>query len=463
MKRVRVVLPLLFVLSAAQLTSAQQLKKRGVIGVVPAPVSEAIARYVGLPKAEGVLIQQVVPNTTAERIGIQEKDVLTKVNGQPIKGPQELIAFSQKLTEGDAVSVTLIRDKKEQVLSGKAVARANEVAPDLELVYDEFPFQNGYIRALVKRQKGTAGKKQPVVYFIQGASCMTMGYLPPVDPYRMATDQLARKGYAVYMVEKPGMGDCDGTQPCAEIGFNTELAAFQKGYEKLLTLDWVDKDNVFIFGHSLGGIVAPLLAEQFKPRGVVVYGTVLRSWHDYMIDILRDQRTLEGIDYAEAEVDLQRVREPLFRYFYQKKSPDDLVKENPALGRAFAERMAYDGKGHLFGRHYSFWQELNEKNLYDAWKKTDAHVLAIYGEADIAALKPDDHVQIANVVNRYHPGKGEYFLLPKTDHGLVEVGSLQEFLAIKDSPEYEQLLRNKFNTRLIDKLDLWMKEKSRRS
>lgn len=463
MKRINLLFQLALLATTVQLAPGQHLKKRGVIGVVPAPVSETIAKYVGLPKAEGVLVQQIVPNTTASQIGIQEKDIITNVNGISIKGPQELIAFSQKLTEGDPVKVTFIRNKQEQVLSGTVKARANEVAPDLEMVYDEFPFQSGYIRAMVKRPKGSEGKKMPVVYFIQGASCMTMGYLPPVDPYRMATDQLARKGYAVYMVEKPGMGDCDGTKPCAEIGFNTELSAFQKGYDKLLTYDWVDKNRVFLFGHSLGGIVAPLLAEQYKPTGVVVYGTVVRTWHDYLLDILRDQKTLEGADFATVEDDLRAFREPMYQYFYGKKSPQELVKANPAVAQQLDNMFGYDGKNSLIGRHYTFWQELNDKNLYAAWKNTSAPVLAIYGGADVAAMKPDDHIQIANIVNRYHPGNGEYFFLPKTDHIFVESGTMQEYLKIKDAPEYGQLLRNKFNTKLIEKLDEWMKQKSSKS
>lgn len=439
--------------------NGQHLKKRGAIGVIPAPVSETVARYLGLEKPSGVLIQGVVPNSTAALIGIQEKDVITTVNGKSIGSPQELIALSQTLVEGDQVAITFFRGKELQSANGTITPRLSEVAEDLDVTLDEFPFQEGYIRTIIKRKKGSARQKQPVVYFIQGVSCMTLGYLPSVDAYRYATDLLARKGYAVYMVEKPGMGDSQGTAPCSEIGFDTELAAFQKGYDKLLTYDWADKDNIFIFGHSMGGIVAPLLAEHYKPKGVVVYGTVLRTWSDYMVDILRDQRTLHGLDFAEANADLKNFREVFHQYFFNKKTPDQLISENPAAKQQFTDMLHYDGKGHILGRHVSYWQELNDKNLYRAWKNTDAHVLAIYGEADVAAMKPDDHIQIANLINRYHAGRGEYWFAPKTDHGLIEVGSMQEGIQLQASPDYGKLIREKFNAGLFEKIEGWMREK----
>lgn len=449
---------LLAALFAPVFLNAQPLKRRGAIGVVPAPVGEAVARNLGLAKPEGVLVQQVIPGSTAAQIGLREADVLLTTNGKPLAGPPDLIALSQKLTEGETVTLTLLRGKEEKTLSGTVLPRAIPVADDLELVFDEFPFQKGRIRALVKRPKGSAGKKMPVVYFLQGAACASIAYLPPVDPYRAVTDHLARRGYAVFLVEKPGLGDCDGTPACHTIGYDTELDAFRKGYQKLLTYDWVDRDNVFLFGHSLGGITAPLLAPEFKPKGVIVYGTVLKPWHDYLLDVLRDQPPMHGQDYAASAERIGPYREPLHRYFFDKKSPQELAT-TAAHARALEEIFNFDGQDQLMGHHYTFWQQLNDHNLYAAWKATDAHVLAIFGEADVPALKPEAHEQIAAVVNRSHPGKGEYFFLPRTDHAMVEVGTQQDAARLSNSPEYTQYIRDKFSVALIEKLDAWMRSK----
>lgn len=456
MKRLLLVLCLL---GCYGLLSAQTLKRRGAIGVIPVPVPETVAKYLGMDKPTGVLIQSIVPSSTAALIGIQEKDVILSVNSTPIGSPQDLVALSQKLVEGDAVTVNLIRNKEKLTLSGTILPRVSEVAPDLEISLDAFPYEKGLVRSLVKRRKGTAGQKQPVVYFIPGVACMSMGYMPSVDTYRYTTDQLARQGFAVYMVEKPGMGDNQNTTPCSEASFDMELETFRKGYEKLLTYDWVDKNNVFLFGHSMGGIIAPLLAGQFKPQGVVVYGTVLRTWSDYVVDVIRDQRTMLGQDYAEVNEEMQQFREVYHQFFFNKKTPEQLVQQHPKAIEQFAAVLGYDRKGHIFGRHLTYWHELNDKNLYAAWKETDAHVLAIFGEADVAALKPDDHVQIANVVNRYHPGKGEYWFAPRTDHGLVEVGTMKEGLDLMTSPQYGPLVKEKWNKTLIEKIGNWMQEK----
>jgi len=43
----------------------------------------------------------------------------------------------------------------------------------------------------------------------------------------------------------------------------------------------VDQDNVFIVGHSMGGVFAPILAAEFPVKGIAVYGTVVKTWTEY--------------------------------------------------------------------------------------------------------------------------------------------------------------------------------------
>lgn len=462
--RRRSCLTLILLVAAAMVDSyAQPLKKRGQLGVAAVALTDSLARVARLVRAEGVWVRQVIPRSTAERIGIRSGDVVISINRQPITTAVDLGRFAQQVVEGDTVRVGVVREGNPQTLTGIAQARPVPLATDLELIYDQFPFQNdgkpaGQIRALVKRAKSAAGQKLPVVYFIQGTACLSMAYLPEGDPYKTATDELARRGFAVFMIEKPGMGDNLGTPSCQSTGFNTELAAFRQGYDRLLTYKDIDTNQVFLFGHSLGGITAPLLAQRHRSRGIVVFGGVVRTWHDYIVDVLRDQKILEGADPGQTEADLQVLRPFLYGYFYQKQSPEALLAKNPDLKPLVRRLLEYEADSLIFSRHYRFWQELNDHNLYAAWQRVNAPVLALYGEADVNALKPDDHIQIASIVNRQHHGWGTFQLVHRTDHSMLVVGTMAE---------YQQYRKNRpdttypFNTAMLDDIANWMRQQAK--
>lgn len=444
----------------AQFTSlGQVLKKRGQLGIAAVALTDSLAQISGLTQKQGVWVRQVIGGSTAEQIGIRPGDVVIQINQQAITTPTDLMAFAQQVVEGDSLHIALLRRGNRQTLRGLAKPRPIPLSADLALTYDHFSFtdngkQAGHIRTIVKRAKTFAGQKLPVVYFIQGTSCLSMAYLPDGDPYKLATDELARRGFAVFMVEKPGIGDNTGTASCQSTGFNTELAAFTQGYKRLLTYDWVDTSRIFLFGHSLGGITAPLLAQTYRPRGIIVFGGVLRTWHDYMVDVIRDQKILEGAEPAQAEADLQALRPFLYGYFYQRQSPKELVSANPSIEPLVRRLLDYESDSLIFSRHYTFWQELNAHNLYAAWQTINTPVLALYGEADINALKPDDHLQITAIVNRQHPGLATYQLVEKTNHSMQLAGTMAAYLQHRHEAGQQYPL----NTRMFDDIVKWIRQ-----
>lgn len=437
---------------------AQHLKQKGFIGIAPQPMSESVAKYLELKAGTGVIVNSVVPGSSAEKMGVKENDVILKINNQEVKSPQEVIALAGALNAGDKAVIELNRDKKAMKLEGSILPRPTGYGDDVSISLDELPIDKGYTRTVLLRPKNSTGKL-PVIYLIQGYPCFSMQYLPPDFPYRTAINAFLKKGYAVYLVEKPGMGDAAGSgTPCSQIGFTKELETFQKGYEKLLTMKDIDPNNIFIFGHSLGGFIAPLVAEKYKPKGVIVYGCGLKSWHDYLVDLVREQAPYQGKDYGDAEEDLKKYRTVLYKYFFEKKTPEQIIAEDPANRQKLVEFLKFDGKDQLVQRHYTFWQELNDYNLAGAWKNTNARVLSIFGEADIAALKATDMQRIAEIVNHYHPGNGTYLFVPKTNHDMVITGTMKENMSIQFSPSYPQYLKNNFNFGLIDMIDNWIKK-----
>ena len=86
--------------------------KRGQLGVSMYTVTPDIAHSLGLPSAVGALVSQVVEGSPAEHAGIRTGDVITTVNGQPVKSNSELRNTIGLLRVGDKVEVGLLRDGK---------------------------------------------------------------------------------------------------------------------------------------------------------------------------------------------------------------------------------------------------------------------------------------------------------------------------------------------------------------
>src|SRR6201993_3385692 len=86
--------------------------KRGLLGVSMYTVTPDIAQSLGLPSAQGALVSQVVEGSPAEKAGIHTGDVITAVNGQPVKSNGELRNAIGLMRVGDKVEIGLLREGK---------------------------------------------------------------------------------------------------------------------------------------------------------------------------------------------------------------------------------------------------------------------------------------------------------------------------------------------------------------
>ena len=58
----------------------------------------------------GILVQEVVPNSAAEKAGVQVGDFITSANGTSIASSQDLMKIRRECRVGDALTLTLYRD-----------------------------------------------------------------------------------------------------------------------------------------------------------------------------------------------------------------------------------------------------------------------------------------------------------------------------------------------------------------
>src|SRR6266571_402340 len=109
---------------------------RGWIGVQIQQVTPDIAESLGLKNAEGALVAEPQADSPAAKAGIQSGDVITAVDGQPVKNARELARKISSMAPGNSVKLGVWRKGEEKQLTltlgelpNTRQARA-QIAPD---------------------------------------------------------------------------------------------------------------------------------------------------------------------------------------------------------------------------------------------------------------------------------------------------------------------------------------------
>ena len=82
-------------------------------------MNEDLAPYFGVDEDEGVLVLNVDDDSVAEEMGIKSGDVITEVEGEEIRGAEDIREALEDVEDGDKVAVHVIRDKKKLTLEGE--------------------------------------------------------------------------------------------------------------------------------------------------------------------------------------------------------------------------------------------------------------------------------------------------------------------------------------------------------
>ncbi|MCA9610930.1 MAG: alpha/beta fold hydrolase, partial [Myxococcales bacterium] len=186
---------------------------------------------------------------------------------------------------------------------------------------------------------------------------------------------LARTGVASLRIERPGLGDSPGA-PCH--GFLDE----QRAYRDALDARPRTRPRV-LFGHSVGGMHAPMLAD--LADGLIVYGTSARRWSDCLAASRDRQRALHGLD--------------------------------PLAGPV----------GWPSERNKQFHEELDAVDLDAVWRSVDLPKLVVIGEHDWVVGEADQRAL-----------GGEALFLEGLDHAFASHPSKDESLAQYGRGSYDE-------------------------
>ncbi|HVY83853.1 MAG TPA: Do family serine endopeptidase [Caulobacterales bacterium] len=99
---------------------------RGWLGVTIQPLDDDIAHSLGLPNTHGALVANVTPDGPAQRAGIQQGDVILRLNGHDVSDSRELTQLVGASEIGHPAQLDILRAGQRRTLSVRLAERPSE-------------------------------------------------------------------------------------------------------------------------------------------------------------------------------------------------------------------------------------------------------------------------------------------------------------------------------------------------
>lgn len=416
------------------------------------PPRKAIMGMLGKPVSNGIQIDSVLPNSTFAALKLQKGDVITSINGSAISSPQVYSGIASNLRTGDAIEVEYTRNGKTAKATGKGIMRPYEAPDGYDVQYDWVKFRTGYLRAITRKPK--AKTNLPAILLIPGYGCGSIENYMSSYNGKLLTEWL-KAGYAVVTIEKSGLGDSYNCEPCSEADLVTDIESFDAGYTYMESLSFVDKNNLYIWGHSMGGVVAPEVAKRHHPKGVMVFGTTFRPWVEFLLEMHRVQKPLlDNLNYTQTEEFMRKIQKIYYEFFVLKKTPAELYQDPEYKDLVVSELGYKPGNNDMWGRHWRFWTQIDSLNLAVSWQSLNCPVLVLHGEADYESCSIAEPTLIKNTVNAAHPGNATMVVVPQLDHFMMVSKNYEE---ARDNFRAQQYAKGNFNMAIATATIDWLK------
>lgn len=416
------------------------------------PQRKAIIGLTGKAAENGIKADSILPGSTLAALRLQKGDVLYELNGQQITSMDAYGKIASGIRGGDEITISYRRGKESLRAKGLALVKPFERSDIADIRYDWVPFRNGYLRVITRKPVNQAG--MPCILLIPGYGCGSIeNYASSYNGKLL--DEWIKAGYAVVTIEKSGMGDSYNCTPCSEVDLATDIESFDAGYRYMEQLPFIDKNRLFIWGHSMGGVIAPEIAKRHQPRGVMVFGTTFRPWSEFLLEMHRVQKPLlENYTYMQTESFMRKIQKIYYEFFNLRKTREQLL-QNPEYRELVVSELGYKaGSTNMWGRHWSFWVQIDSLNMAESWSALNCPVLVIHGETDYESCSIAEPKLISGTVNAVHPGNATMLIIPQLDHFMMKSGSYEQ---ARDNFNSQQYNKGNFNYSIADETIKWLR------
>ena len=316
-----------------------------------------------------------------------------------------------------------------------------QVPADIEILDRAVTLDSINLHAIVTKPR--APGRYPAVLVISGLGCYPLPRPDHDDPFNQFRYGLSQRGFVTMWVEKNGEGSsqgpaCDSAQSDLQFAASRSIA----GLKALATYDFVDRDNIFIFAHSIGPLEGVLVAEKFSARAFIASETIGKSWYEYQLENTRHQLLLLGRPYDAVEKATRTMALCQYHFLIEKQTPEQVVKNHPDCRDSV----------HTFGVSATYLQQIADLGLAAEWKKIDVPVLVTWGTSD-ALTSAEESRYLTDMISSFHPHRATYEEFKDMGHGLNLWPSQKAFLDSigkkQDAP---------FDTEFLQRVAGWLKQ-----
>lgn len=335
------------------------------------------AAIAGPTATQGARIVRFRPGGVLEAAGLRVGDELVAFDGAALT-PERFGPAVRALRGGRTLRVAWRRGTETGEAQVLLPAMRPEAIDGVDVRYGFATSEKGYrVRTYTTRPRGATGRL-PLVVFIPWLSCSPAeNPFPTTDGWMKMLHAVATDaGVQLVRIEKPGVGDSEGPD-CSAADLEDDLAAFRAGIRAALADPGADPSRLYLFGGSIGGALAPVLAREFGVRGLVVAGGFARTWYEHMLDIERRRLTLAG--RAPAEVN-EAMR--MFIPFYERvliagDSPAQALQRRPEWAVHW-----YDEPERQYGRPMRYYRQVQALDVEGSFAAAALPTLVVWGEYD---------------------------------------------------------------------------------
>ncbi len=302
-----------------------------------------------------VAVKAAPEGSAAAEAGMRVGDAIAALDGTPVTSVVQVQSIIGHHRPGDDLAIDVVRGAETKRLVARLKTFPLEHLPNTVFDYGHVTLPDGTrLRTIVSRPT-TSAKPAPAVLFLQGGGCSSIdvpGVPTNMWPYALISAPAAR-GFVTMRVDKPGAGESEGP-PCPESGFREELAGYRAALRALVANPAVDPRRIVLFGDSLGGFIAPILARETHVASISAYGTIAFTPTGYPGRSERFFREIADVDIlaAWAAVD---VRVQLLHGEYDDvATASDHAKIAAVVNGAhpgLAEHREFRGVDHCGTRH----------------------------------------------------------------------------------------------------------------
>ena len=247
-------------------------------------------------------------------------------------------------------------------------------------------------------------KQYPLVIIVHGSGPSDKdGSIGPNKMYKDIAWGLASKDIAVFRYEKRTktygvmmMGNKDAERMTVE---QETVEDALMAIEKLTTNKLIDRNKIYILGHSQGGMLAPLIAKGSKKvSGIIMIAANARPLQNLLIEQVEYIYSLQPVHSND--------REKIDLIIRQAKN---------AMPDKLNQTMHIDSLP--FGTYPAYWEYLNNYNQVKVAKKLEnKRILILQGERDYQVTMEDFKIWQSSLSSE----NTDYISYPKLNHQMMK-------------------------------------------